>query len=273
MQQVDAREPVGVAIVDASAKPLRRNARHIGAIGEGGAHDVVLSLDAELSGPQRQHIVLELEFGAAEGRVLLRVDCLIEFETGTDLTRDVFTGIAGQLPIDEAVEARVVAGQFEPERTRRAPQTDLNRFRRLDAEIRVADIEGRGGVVAAAREQLGWFRRAFGVLTGDAGRQIPGKILDQADAAALRREVQIARRCRTDGGGIDIEIEKIRNEGGCGAAQIDVLDTRGDLRLGDFAELEFVEDVAGDLGVLVRVPQAVERAARIVRARRDQFLM
>ena len=52
-----------------------------------------------------------------------------------------------------------------------------------------------------------------------------------------------------------------------------MLDAAGDLRLGGLAELELVEDIAGDLGVLVRVPQAVERAAGIVRARRRQLLM
>ena len=52
-----------------------------------------------------------------------------------------------------------------------------------------------------------------------------------------------------------------------------MLDAAGDLRLGGVAELELVEDVAGDPGVLVRIPQAVERAAGIVRARRRQLLV
>ncbi len=52
-----------------------------------------------------------------------------------------------------------------------------------------------------------------------------------------------------------------------------MLDAAGDLRLGGIGELELVEDVTGDLGVLVRVPQTVERAAGIVRARRRQFLV
>ena len=55
--------------------------------------------------------------------------------------------------------------------------------------------------------------------------------------------------------------------------EVDVLDAAGDLRLGRVAELELVEDVAGDAGVAVGVPQSVERAARIVRARRGQLLM
>ena len=38
-------------------------------------------------------------------------------------------------------------------------------------------------------------------------------------------------------------------------------------------EFEFVEDVARDPGVVVRVPQPVEQRAGIVRARRGQFLM
>ena len=110
-------------------------------------------------------------------------------------------------------------------------------------------------------------------MAGDAGAEIPWQVLDQADASALGREVEIARRCRADGVRIGVEIEHIRNEGRRCSAQLDMLNACGDLRLGRFAELHLVEDIAGDLGVLVRVPQAVDRAADVVGAGRGQLLM
>ena len=141
---------MGVAIIDAAAEPLRRDARHVGAVGEGRPHDVILSLDAELPGPERQHIVLELEFAAAEDRIVLRIDRLVELEPSPDLARGVFAGVAGQAAIDETVEPGVVARQFEPERPGRAPQADLDRFRRLDSEVGIADIERHRCIVPAA---------------------------------------------------------------------------------------------------------------------------
>src|SRR5262249_20787352 len=64
-----------------------------------------------------------------------------------------------------------------------------------------------------------------------------------------------------------------RNESRCCSTQIDALDASGNLGFGGFAEFQLVEDVTGDPVVIVGVPQSVERAARIVRARRRQFLM
>ena len=52
-----------------------------------------------------------------------------------------------------------------------------------------------------------------------------------------------------------------------------MLDTCCRLRLGDIAERELVEDITRNLGILVRVPQAIEWAPRIVGAWRGQFLM
>jgi hypothetical protein len=94
-----------------------------------------LPLDAELTGPYGQHIVLELEFTATEGRITLRIDRLVELESRSCLTGDVFAGISGEPAIDEAVKARVVAGQFETERTGRAAQADFDRLRGFDPEI------------------------------------------------------------------------------------------------------------------------------------------
>ena len=98
----------------------------------------------------------------------------------------------------------------------------------------------------AARKQLRWFRRAFDVLSGQAGDQIPGQILDQTDTGAFRREVQVARRCRADRAGIDVDVEHVGDERRSCSVEVDVLDASGDLCLGGVAELEFVEDIAGD---------------------------
>jgi hypothetical protein len=67
--------------------------------------------------------------------------------------------------------------------------------------------------------------------------QLAWKTLKQADARALRREAQIARRWRADIAGIGIEVEQVRNECGRRSAQTDMLDTAGDLRLGEFVNL------------------------------------
>src|SRR5258706_9193637 len=62
MQQVDACEPVGLAPIDAAADPYRRNPRHVGAVGEGGADDIELILDAPDAAMERPDIELTLEF-------------------------------------------------------------------------------------------------------------------------------------------------------------------------------------------------------------------
>ena len=228
---------------------------------------------AEQTVPDRQHIVLELEFAAAEGRVALGVDRLIQFETWANLAHAILACVAVQPPEDESVEFRVVAGQFEPQGSCCSPQSDFDRFGGFDTQIGIADIESGGRIVCAARKQFGGFGRALDILAGDARDQIPGKILDQANARALRREVEVARCCGTDSVGIDVEVELLRDKGWRRSAQIGMLDAPGNLRLGGVGELQFVEDVSGDLGVFVRIPQTVDGTSDIVRARRRQFLM
>ena len=107
----------------------------------------------------------------------------------------------------------------------------------------------------------------------DAGDQIVRQILDQTDTRAFWREVQVVRRSRTNGGGIDAEIEHVGYERRRHSGEIDALDAPGNLRLGGLAEFQLVEDVAGDPVVIVRIPQTIDRASWIVRARRGQFLM
>ena len=69
------------------------------------------------------------------------------------------------------------------------------------------------------------------------------------------------------------DVEHVRYERRRRSGEIDVLDAPGNLRLGGLGEFQLVEDVAGDPVVAVGIPQSVERAAGIVRARRRQFLM
>ena len=125
----------------------------------------------------------------------------------------------------------------------------------------------------AARKQLGRFGCAFDVLPGNAGDKTPWQVLEQTYARALRREMQVARRGGTDGGRVDVQVEHVGNELRRCSRQIDALDAAGNLRLGGFAEFQFVEDVAGDPVVPVGIPQSVERTGWIVRAWRRQFLM
>src|SRR5262249_36658791 len=120
-------------------------------------------------------------------------------------------------------------------------------------------VEGIGRVVRPAGEQLGRFGRALDVLRGDAADEIPGEILDQTDAGALRREARRGRR-RYD--------HAAAGERAPEAGQIDMLDTARDLAFGGVADLELVEDIAGFPRVVVGVPQA-----GIVGARRGELLM
>src|SRR5262249_3983043 len=159
-----------------------------------------------------------------------RIECLLQFEARPELTRTFVARIAGQPAEYEAVEPGVVAGEFEPQRPSRPPQPDLDRFRGFDAEIGIADVERGGGIMRAAREQLGRLRRAFDILAGHARHQIPWQILDQADAGALRRKMRILRCRGTDAGGIGVYVEYERNEGRHCAGEIDVLDAPGNLR-------------------------------------------
>jgi hypothetical protein len=47
MQQVNTRKPSRIAPRQSAEQPHRRDARHVGVVGEGRAHDVELALDTE----------------------------------------------------------------------------------------------------------------------------------------------------------------------------------------------------------------------------------
>src|SRR5260370_303913 len=81
--------------------------------------------------------------------------------------------------------------------------------------------------------------------------EIAGQILAQADAAALRRVVQISR----DGGlGIAVR-QEVRREIRRRAAQVDVLDATGILGLCRIGKFELVEDIARHARIVVRIPE------------------
>ena len=102
----------------------------------------------------------------------------------------------------------------------------------------------------AAREQFRRFWRTLDILSRDAADEIVGEVLDQPDAAALRRKVQISRDA-----GLRIAVgQKVRREIRRRSTQIDMLDAAGNLGFGRLGEFELVEDVACFAGVTVRIP-------------------
>src|SRR5215472_2672294 len=111
VQQAHAREPVVGAPIGAAADAHGRHAWHVAAIGgEGGAHEVVLAVDAENASRQRHEIPLPGDLGAAEDRVALGIDGLDEL--GVDAVaagrKRGAAEDAGRLPEDEVVVVGVV---------------------------------------------------------------------------------------------------------------------------------------------------------------------
>ena len=104
--------------------------------------------------------------------------------------------------------------------------------------------------------------------------QTPGQILNQPGAGALRREPQIALHRRPHRRRVDRDVEHRGRavKGRRHATQPDLFDAARNLRLGRAGELEFIEDVAGNSRILVRIEQAVERVGRVI-ARGGQLLM
>src|SRR3954470_11598616 len=64
VQQVDPRQPVGIAPEQAAAHTYRRDARNVGAVAEGCAYDIELVLDAPDAAIERPDIQLALELAA-----------------------------------------------------------------------------------------------------------------------------------------------------------------------------------------------------------------
>src|SRR6476620_5032128 len=114
VQQVDAHEPVAVAPVEAAADAHWWNPGHVGAVGEGGADDVELVLDAPDTAIERPDVELALEFGAAERGVALRINRLPQVEPvgigNIHTSGTTVACVAVQPAEDEAVELGVIAG-------------------------------------------------------------------------------------------------------------------------------------------------------------------
>jgi hypothetical protein len=109
VQQAHAHEPVVGAPIGAAAHAHGRHAWDVAAIGgEGGAHEIVLAVDAENAGRQRHEIPLPGDLGAAEDGVALGVDGLDEIGTGAAGRESRAAENAGRLPEDEVVVVGVV---------------------------------------------------------------------------------------------------------------------------------------------------------------------
>src|SRR5204862_3995115 len=109
----------------------------------------ILILDAERAHPERHHVVLALEFDAAEGGVALRIERLLQFASGGARRAErpgagidrFIAGLTGQGPEDEPVEARVKPGKFKAERGNVPSYSGFERLGDLDLEVRIANVE------------------------------------------------------------------------------------------------------------------------------------
>ena len=98
---------LSVAPEHAAADAHRRNARHIGAVGEGRAHEIGLgSRRPNMPVQTGSTSYLALEFAAAEDRVALRIDRLVQVAArpGSAGAGVAVAGIAGEIAEDEPGE-------------------------------------------------------------------------------------------------------------------------------------------------------------------------
>ena len=70
------------------------------------------------------------------------------------------------------------------------------------SRFRIADVEGPGRLVDPPRQQLRSAWRALHVLPGQARDHPPGQVVEEADGAAFRREVEVAVNVDQ---GVDVE--------------------------------------------------------------------
>ena len=144
VQQAHAHEPVVVAPIGAAADAHWRHARDVAAVGERGAHEVVLAVDAEDSGRHREQVPLPGHLAAAEDGVALGIDGLDELGAGSATGEILAAQNAGGLPEDEVVVFRIVDLGVEAERAVGALEADLGGVGGLDLQAGIADLE-RGG--------------------------------------------------------------------------------------------------------------------------------
>ncbi|MBA9068724.1 hypothetical protein FHR71_002474 [Methylobacterium sp. RAS18] len=95
VKQVDPREPAVGPHEGAAAEPVGRDARHVAAVIELGADEVVLCLDAGPAVADGEEIELRGDRSAAEGGVGLRVDDLAQLVASAAGGKVVVAAIAG----------------------------------------------------------------------------------------------------------------------------------------------------------------------------------
>src|SRR5262249_25372161 len=124
VQQIDAHQPVGIAIEQPAADANRRDARNVRAVRKRRAHHVELVFDAPPPVPDFCQVPLALELAATEDRVALRIESLFQVaRAGWTANRGIAVAeIAGQAPEDEAAKSRVIGRDLEAERRDRTSQ-------------------------------------------------------------------------------------------------------------------------------------------------------
>src|SRR5262245_59792399 len=189
MEQPHPRKPRVVPPVNSAADANGRDPGHVCAVGERGAHNVELVFNANKSIGDRHYVPLALEFAAPENCVCLRIDSLVELARAGTAYAGVITGVSGELPEYEAVEARVICGRLKPKRAGCTPQTHFERLRRFNLEIGIALVKGGRRIVRATGKQLGGLWCTLNILRRHDADEIPGKVLDKSHAGAHRCEV------------------------------------------------------------------------------------
>ena len=127
-------------------------------------HEVVLPVDAPHAAPDAGDVVLGQQLGAVEGRILLRVDDLVELGAGAARGEVVVALGAGEALEDEVLELGAIGRDVEAEVALRPLEADLEGVGRLDRQVGSADLEGGRGVVRPLVEELGGIGRALDVL-------------------------------------------------------------------------------------------------------------
>src|SRR6476660_4846024 len=141
VQQIHARQPVLVAIVDATAQAMRRHLGNVGAVGEDGAHEVVLPIDAPHAAPDAGDVVLGQQLRAVKRGVLLRVDDLVELGARSARGEVAIAFRSREALVDKVPEIGVVDRNVEAEVSFRPLEADLVRVSGLDRQVGIADLE------------------------------------------------------------------------------------------------------------------------------------
>jgi hypothetical protein len=152
VKQPDPRKPGVIPPVKAAADAHRRDTGHVGPVGEGGAHDVELVFDANVSIGDRHYVPLALKLAAPEDGISLRIDSFVKLARPRTTYTRVITGVPRQLSKDEPVEPCVIRRRLKSKRASRASQAHLDRLRGLNLEIGIALVKSRRRIVGSTRK-------------------------------------------------------------------------------------------------------------------------